>query len=143
MQVTGRHLCRLAASAGRRGSPGRWLGVLDVGLGPAAALAPVGGAVGLNLPHVIAGSGQRQHHRTPQAARALDPNSVDAQGGALEQRQQLGDARLGDRERQRDDQDAEDVDDGHGGGVLCGSFPATAWVVFIFDLQVGFGAYSG
>jgi len=78
MQVTGWHPCRWRQLRVGEGLPGDGLGVLDVGLGPAAVLTPVGGAVGLNLPHVIAGSGQRQHHRTPQAARPLDPHPVDA-----------------------------------------------------------------
>jgi len=86
---------------------------------------------------------QRQPHRTPQSAGALDPDPVDVQAGPLEQRQQLGDARFGDRERQGDDQDAENVDDGHGDGAFVRVDSGDSMGDVHVRAPDGVGAYSG
>lgn len=62
-----------------QGLAGDGLGVLDVGLGAPAPLAPLVSAAGRDLPHVIAGRGQGQHDRAPQAARALEADPVEHQ----------------------------------------------------------------
>ncbi len=75
---------------------GDGFGVLDVGLGPTTALAPLGGAVGLDLPRVIAGGGEREDDRPAEEARAPDADPVDRQLDPEQKRQELFDPLRGD-----------------------------------------------
>jgi hypothetical protein len=59
-----------------QGLAGDRLGVLGVGLGPAPPTAPLGGAAGLHLAHVIAGGGQEGGDLVAQPRRALHADAV-------------------------------------------------------------------
>jgi hypothetical protein len=47
--------------------------------GATTTLAPLGGAAGLDLPHVIAGGGARENQGATEEARSLDADPVDRQ----------------------------------------------------------------
>jgi hypothetical protein len=97
---------------------GDGFGVLDVGLGPTTALAPLGGAVGLDLSHVIAGGGERKDERPTEKARTLDTDTVDRQLDPEQKRQKLIDPLLADGKRFGTDHSAAAVEDRDRRGIL-------------------------
>lgn len=62
-----------------QGLAGDRLGVLGVGLGSASPAAPLGGAAGLHLAHVIAGRGQEHGDLVAQPRRALHADAVQVE----------------------------------------------------------------
>ena len=102
----------------RQRLPRDGLGVLVVGLGSAPPAAPLGGAVGLDLPGVVASRSESENQRPAEESRPLNPDPVDDQLAINEEAQQLTDASLIDRERLASTSTATAVDHGHRRGVL-------------------------
>lgn len=73
-----------------QGLAGDRLGVLGVGLGPASPAAPLGGAAGLHLAHVIAGGGQERGDLAAQPPRALHADAVQVERHSVQPGQRRG-----------------------------------------------------
>jgi hypothetical protein len=97
---------------------GDGFGVLNVGLGPTTALAPLGSAVGLDLPHVIAGGGEREDDRPAKEARSFDADTVNRQLNPEQKRQEFVDPLLGNGKRFGTDHAAALVEDRDRRGIL-------------------------
>src|SRR6185312_9885681 len=85
---------------------------------PPTALAPLGGAVGLDLAHVVAGGGEREDERSAEEGRAFDTDTVDRQLGPEQKRQKSIDPFLADGKRFGTDHTAAAIEDRDRRGLL-------------------------